>query len=284
MSAIHTSQNKPTGTLIDLEDVCLVRNGYTILDRLTCRIDLGQHCVILGPNGSGKTSLLKLLMRFFYPSIVPDNTGSVKILGESEWNVWELRRRLGYVNSEIDFHFSHGRSGRLTAYEAVLTGFSSTELEVEPDRLTDDMRSAAMEALRRRNAEHLAKRPVGHLSTGERRRVLLARAMVHRPQALILDEPTTGLDIGSRQALLDQMQAVTEEGTTLVLVTHHVEEIVPAIEQVIMLQGGRTVFQGPCSQGLTDAKLGSLFGIPVRLDTPAGESTGSYRLRLASGG
>ncbi len=267
MLSSESSNHMPqaTGTLIDLQDVCLVRNGYTILDRLTCRIDLGRHCVILGPNGSGKTSLLKLLMRFFYPSIVPENTGSVKILGESEWNVWELRRLLGYVNSEIDFHFSHGRSGRLTGYEAVLTGFSSSELEVEPDRLTDEMRSAALEALRRRGAEHLAKRPVGHLSTGERRRVLLARAMVHSPKALILDEPTTGLDIGSRQALLDQMQSVTEEGTTLVLVTHHVEEIVPAIEQVIMLKSGRVFHQGSCRESLTESKLSDLFGLEVEL-------------------
>jgi iron complex transport system ATP-binding protein len=259
-----------SGSLISLRDVELVRNGYRILDRLTCSIDLGQHCVILGPNGSGKTSLLKLLMRYFYPSVVNENTGLVEILGSSEWNVWELRRQLGYVNSEIDFHFSHGRSGRLTGLEAVLTGFSSSELEVEEDRLTESMRDAAMDALVRRKAEHLSKRPLAHLSTGERRRVLLARALVHRPKALILDEPTSGLDIAASDALLDQMQAVAEEGTTLVLVTHHVEEIIPAINQVILLESGRTLFQGERSKGLTDERLSRLFGVSLRLELSNG--------------
>jgi iron complex transport system ATP-binding protein len=253
-------------TLISLQDVCLFRNRVTILDRLTCRIDLGQHTVILGPNGSGKTSLLKLLMRFFYPSIVPENTGTIEILGRSEWNVWELRKQLGYINSEIDFHFSHGRSGRLTGYEAVLTGFSSSELEVEAEHLTDAMRDAAQEALRKRDAEHLAKRTMAHLSTGERRRVLLARALVHQPKAVILDEPTTGLDMAARQLLLEQMQSIAEEGTTLVLVTHHVEEIVPAIQHVILLQSGRSVFQGDRLDGLSEKRLSDLFGVPIRIE------------------
>jgi iron complex transport system ATP-binding protein len=265
--------------LISLQDVCLFRNRVTILDRLTCRIELGQHTVILGPNGSGKTSLLKLLMRFFYPSIVPENSGTIEILGQSEWNVWELRKQLGYVNSEIDFHFSHGRSGRLTGFEAVLTGFSSTELEVESEHLSDAMRDAAREALRRRDAEHLSQRIMSHLSTGERRRVLLARALVHEPKAVILDEPTTGLDIAARQQLLQQMQSIAEEGTTLVLVTHHVEEIVPAIQHVVLLQAGRSVFQGDRAKGLSEKRLSELFHIPIRIEN---DVNGMLRARVTS--
>jgi iron complex transport system ATP-binding protein len=256
-------------SLISLQDVCLFRNRVTILDRLTCQIELGQHTVILGPNGSGKTSLLKLLMRFFYPSIVPENTGTIEILGQSEWNVWELRKQLGYINSEIDFHFSHGRSGRLTGLEAVLTGFSSSELEVDAENTTEAMRGAAKEALRKRDALNLAKRTMAHLSTGERRRVLLARALVHDPQALILDEPTTGLDIAARQLLLAQMQAIANAGTTLVLVTHHVEEIVPAIQQVVLLKSGQNIFQGNRTEGLSEKRLSDLFGVLVRIENDA---------------
>jgi iron complex transport system ATP-binding protein len=218
-------------------------------------------------------------MRFFYPSIVPENSGTIEILGQSEWNVWELRKQLGYVNSEIDFHFSHGRSGRLTGFEAVLTGFSSTELEVEPEHLSDAMREAARGALRRRDAGHLSNRIMSHLSTGERRRVLLARALVHEPKAVILDEPTTGLDIASRQQLLQQMQTIAEEGTTLVLVTHHVEEIVPAIQHVVLLQAGRSVFQGDRANGLSEKRLSELFRVPICIEN---DLNGMLRARVAS--
>ncbi len=270
-----------TGRLIELENVSLRRQAVTILDRLSLQIELGQHTVVLGPNGAGKTSFLKLLMRFFYPSVVAENSGRVSILGREQWNVWELRQRLGYINSEIDFHFSHGRSGRLTAYETVLTGFSATELEVDEQRLDPAMHAAAEAALSDREVAHLRNRSVAHLSTGERRRVLLARALVHRPQALILDEPTTGLDIGARHQLLMQLQRVAEGGTTLVLVTHHIEEVVPAICRAILLQSGRAVFQGSRQEAFTAERLSQLFGVAIALDHhPNGWLSG----RLASHG
>ncbi|MDZ4849084.1 MAG: ATP-binding cassette domain-containing protein [Pirellulaceae bacterium] len=255
--------------LIELNDVSLHRNRVLILDQLSLSIQLGQHTVILGPNGSGKTSFLKLLMRFFYPSVVDESTGSIEILGQSNWNVWELRQQLGYINMEIDFHFSFGRSGRLTAEEVVLTGFSSIELEVEKSQLTEAMREAAKEALRRCRVDHLHDRCVAHVSTGERRRILLARAIVHRPRALILDEPTSGLDIGARQTLLHQLQEIADGGTTLVLVTHHLEEILPCIENVVLLDHGRASYQGDRKHGLDDATLSKLFKIPIRLHRDA---------------
>jgi iron complex transport system ATP-binding protein len=251
--------------LIEIDHVSLHRNRVTILDRLSLCIQLGQHTVILGPNGSGKTSFLKLLMRFFYPSVVNESTGRIEILGQSEWNVWELRQQLGYINMEIDFHFSHGRSGRLSAEEVVLTGFSSIELEVDESTLTDTMRESAIEALKRCGVEHLRDRPVAHVSTGERRRILLARAIVHRPRALILDEPTSGLDIGARQILLNQLQTIANEGTTLVLVTHHLEEILPCIQNVVLLDRGQAIYQGDRVHGLSEKTLSKLFEIPIQL-------------------
>jgi iron complex transport system ATP-binding protein len=255
--------------LIEIDNVSLHRNRVMILDRLSLNIQLGQHTVILGPNGSGKTSFLKLLMRFFYPSVVDESTGRIEILGRSAWNVWELRQQLGYINMEIDFHFSHGRSGRLTAEEAVLTGFSSIELEVDEATLTGAMRAAAVEALRKCRVEHLRDRCISHVSTGERRRILLARAIVHRPRALILDEPTSGLDIGARQVLLEQLEKIAETGTTLVLVTHHLEEILPCIEHVVLLDRGRACFQGNRADGLNEARLSTLFDIPIKLHCDA---------------
>jgi len=260
--------NSPT-KLIEIDNVSLHRNRVRILDRLSLCIQLGQHTVILGPNGSGKTSFLKLLMRFFYPSVVDESTGRIEILGRSEWNVWELRQQLGYINMEIDFHFSHGRSGRLTAEEVVLTGFSSIELEVDESTLTSAMRAAAIEALQRCRVEHLCNRHVAHVSTGERRRILLARAIVHRPRALILDEPTSGLDIGARQILLNQLQTIADDGTTLVLVTHHLEEILPCIQHVVLLDRGRACYQGERIHGLNEETLSKLFDIPMKLHCDA---------------
>lgn len=254
-----------TASLIEIDGVSLQRNRVLILDDLSIGIKLGQHTVILGPNGSGKTSLLKLLMRFFYPSVVNESTGRIEILGQSEWNVWELRQQLGYINMEIDVHFSHGRSGRLTAEEVVLTGFSSIELEVEESKLTDAMRSAAKDALRRCCVDHLYDRCVAHVSTGERRRILLARAIVHRPLALVLDEPTSGLDIGARQTLLSQLQEIADSGTTLVLVTHHLEEILPCIQHVVLLDNGQVAYQGDRELGLNEETLSRLFRIPIKL-------------------
>jgi len=251
--------------LIEIDNVSLHRNRVLILDQLSISIALGQHTVILGPNGSGKTSLLKLLMRFFYPSVVNESTGRIEILGQTEWNVWELRQQLGYINMEIDFHFSHGRSGRLTAEEVVLTGFSSVELEVEESKLSDEMRMAAKDALRRCQVEHLSDRCIAHVSTGERRRILLARAIVHRPRALVLDEPTSGLDIGARHILLQQLQEIAESGTTLVLVTHHLEEILPIIQHVVLLDSGKVSYQGDRKLGLDEETLSKLFRIPFQL-------------------
>lgn len=263
--------------LLRLENVSLCRNRVTILDQVSCSISLGEHAVILGPNGSGKTSLVKLIMRFFYPSIVAEYQGSVEIFGQTEWNVWELRQQLGYINSEIDFHFSHGRSGRLTALQAVLTGFSSSELEIDELLLTDTMREQAFEALVRRGIDHLMNRPVAYLSTGERRKVLLARALVHAPKALLLDEPTTGLDMVARDDLLDELRSIAQHGTTLLLVTHHVEEIVPEFRQVILLKSGKVAYQGSRSQCLTDERLSEVFGTSIKVDV---DSEGLLSARL----
>ena len=169
----NNSSEKPA--IIELDHVSLVRGSTRILDSVSFRIEPGEHTSILGPNGSGKSTLLKLLLRNLYPSIVDGRAGSVRMFGDTEWNVWDLRTKLGFVSGEIDHHFMMGRSGRLTAKQAVLTGFFSSELEPDEAWITPEMIEKAEASLELMGMTALAQRHLGHMSTGERRRVMLAR-------------------------------------------------------------------------------------------------------------
>lgn len=249
-----------TPSILEVREVSLVRGNTTILKRLSVAISPGEHTALLGPNGSGKSTLLKLLMRRIYPSIVDGVAGTVKIFGETEWNVWDLRTRLGFVSSEVDQHFLFGRSGKLTAELAVLTGFFSSELEPDPERVTPQMREAAAIALERMKMTRLAHRPLGHMSTGERRRTLLARAIVHQPEALVLDEPTSGLDLRAQFQLLEDLQHIAQSGTTLILVTHHMHEVLPCIQRTVLLDQGEVAFDGSTEQAMVSEKLSEVFG------------------------
>lgn len=251
--------------LLELEDVTVIRHPVRILDRLSLTIPQQTHTAILGANGSGKTSLLKLLMRQFYPSVEDEHAGSVRILGRDDWHIDQLKRQMGIVTSELDRDFAHGRAGRMTAREAVLSGFSGVQLVRHMPTPSDQMRAAAADALGLLGASHLSERTLETMSTGERRRTLIARALVHRPAALILDEPTTGLDIVARHQLLERLQQVAETGTTLLLVTHHVEEIIPAIESVLLLKAGRVEKSGSRETMLRSETLSELFDAPIRV-------------------
>jgi len=258
-----------------------------VLDDISLSIPLGQHTAILGPNGSGKTTLLKLLMRLLYPdpNTSPNTSPNistkrrsasgdeeteskkspVSIMGRDDWNVWELRKQLGYVNSELDHHFSYGRSGRLSIMEAVLTGYSSGELAIDCDQITQDMRVHAVEAIKKCGVDLLVERTMAQLSTGERRRVLIARALVHHPLGLVLDEPTAGLDIAARTLLLEHLHDLAAAGTTLILVTHHIEEVIPVFNRVILMKKGRIYFDGARSDAIQSERISSLFGIKVKV-------------------
>lgn len=243
------------------------RDEVTILDSLSVTIPQGQHTAVLGPNGSGKSSLLNLLLRHFYPSVgAAGHQGAVRILGRSVWEVAALRRQMGVVSSTVDTTFASGRSGRMTAGEAVASGFTATELPEFGVAMTPGTIESVKRALARVDAEPLLGRRVATLSTGERRRVLIARALVHRPRILVLDEPTTGLDIAARHQFLTMLRRIAASGdVTLVIVTHHTEEILPEIEHVVLLERGRVAFAGAKEKALTNDRLSALYKLPVRL-------------------
>lgn len=257
--------------LLEIDQVTVAREGNTILDRISIQFPRGRHSAVLGPNGAGKTSLLKLLLKQFYPSVGDrGHQGTVKILGRSDWELFDLKRYMGIVSSTLDFSFSIGRTGRMTVLEAVASGFTGTELAEYGPPITPDLRARVESILEKVGMESLVQRRVETLSTGERRRTLIARALVHDPAILVLDEPTTGLDIVARHRFLQMLRSlVTQRELTLLLVTHHVEEIIPEIEHVVLLGDGRISFDGPKEKALTDECLSTLYGSAIQLTRQA---------------
>ncbi|WP_311240036.1 MULTISPECIES: ATP-binding cassette domain-containing protein [unclassified Xanthomonas] len=249
--------------LIELDQASVMRGQIRVLHALRLRIALGQHTAILGPNGCGKSSFIKLITRELYPLARGDGQPAVKVLGQARWQVERLRSQLGIVSGDLSVNLADMPG--LDVESAVLSGFFASYVVPPHHEVSDDMRARAREALALARALPLLDRPFAELSAGETRRVLIARALVNRPQALLLDEPSTGLDLVARQYMLDTLRGLARQGITLVLVTHHIEEIVPEIARVILLRAGTVIADGPRDALLTDASLSAAFDGPVRV-------------------
>lgn len=263
--------------VLRLSGATVVKQGKPILDGVSLAIPEGEHTAIVGPNGSGKSTLIKLLTHQLYPLVHADGTPPVTVFGKERWNVVELRAQMGIVSPDLQYSFMHGSSmGKLRGVDVVVSGFFASEVLFFHHQVTEEMRAEAQHALERLDADHLARRPLTAMSTGEARRVLIARALVTRPRVLVLDEPTTGLDLVARHAFLTLVRRIAREGTTVLLITHHIEEIIPEIGRVILLREGRVAHDGPKAEVLRSSHLAEVFGSPVELE----ERGGWYRLRL----
>lgn len=249
--------------LLTIDQASVMQGDRLVLDRLSLCIADGQHTAILGPNGSGKSTLVKLIARQLYPLAKRDGNGRVHIFGRDRWNVAELRSLLGIVSPAVQLDYTSDTP--VEVFDAVVSGFFAARGISFNHQVTDDMRGSAHEALAQVGATPLIGRDMASLSTGEARRVLIARALVHRPRALLLDEPCAGLDMASRRHFLEGLRELARSGTTLLLVTHHVEEILPEIGQVVLLRDGRVFRQGSKVDTLTDATLSEAFAMPVRV-------------------
>lgn len=263
--------------LLELADATVVKDGHRILDGLTLTIHDGEHTAILGPNGAGKTTLINLLTHHDYALANEGGPPAVRVFGEHRWDVFALRPQLGIISSDLHQRFVAGHSaGRIRGEDAVVSGFFATQGFLINWNVTGAMRERAHAALASLEATHLGRKWMDEMSTGEARRVLIARALVTSPRALILDEPSAGLDVAARFRFLESVRHAAGLGTTIVLITHHVEEIIPEIGRVILLQRGRVMDAGPKAAMLNDERLSVLFDAPVRVD----ESHGYFRARV----
>lgn len=247
----------------------VAEDGSRLLDRIDLRVEPGEHTAILGPNGSGKSSLIRLIAHDHYPYTGEGEQGTVRVLGRERWLIWELRQRLGIVSADahrlfpVEFRTVRGE-------QAVLSGLLSSFDVWDHHEVTPAMRDRAREAMEWMGVAHLAERAVTTLSTGELRRLLIARALAPDPDALLLDEPTSGLDLVTRRHFLDSLRQLAARGRTLILVTHRIEEVLPEVRRVVLLRGGRVLAEGSKEEMLTDERLSDGFGGAVRVRRGAG--------------
>ncbi|HLY20377.1 MAG TPA: ATP-binding cassette domain-containing protein [Bryobacteraceae bacterium] len=245
--------------LIEFEHVWVMRGEKVVLRDLSLRIGAGEHVAILGPNGCGKSTLIKTIVRECYPLV---RTGSrMAIFGQERWNIFDLRPLLGVVSNDWMALCTREITGR----EAVVSGFFGS-VGVQPYHvITPEIERKTGEILALLEIPHLAERAVIEMSSGEARRVLLARALVHGPRALILDEPSNSLDVFAQHELREIMRKLARAGIGIILVTHHLADIIPEIERVILMREGRIVADGRKLDVLTATALADLFGLPVDL-------------------
>ena len=243
-------------SLIEFRNVTLARKERVALDNLSLKIEEGEHVAILGPNGSGKSSLIKTITRELYPL----QGSSVKILGRERWNIFELRPQLGIVSNDWLLACSRDYTGR----ETILSGFFSS-VGIWPHHLvTPAMETKASEILEALEISHLSDRFLSEMSSGEARRFVIGRALVHSPSAIIFDEPTNSLDFRSTHEVREILRKLAAS-SSIILVTHNLFDLIPEIERVILIRDGRVFLDGPKQDVLTSFNLTELFGIPVEL-------------------
>jgi iron complex transport system ATP-binding protein len=245
--------------LIRCQNVTVCRGETRALERFSLAIPQGQNVAIIGPNGCGKSTFIRTISRELHPLYSPDS--SITILGKRNYNVFELRPMLGIVSDDLLQKSRRPATGR----ELILSGFFST-LELWPHTpVSDDMQRKAEQVIELLEIEHLAERMVGQMSSGESRRALIGRALVHDPIALVLDEPTNSLDLRAVREFREILSKLVRSGVGIVLVTHHPSDIIPEIDRIVMIKNGAVFRDGRKAELLAPEPLSELFDAPVEL-------------------
>jgi iron complex transport system ATP-binding protein len=264
MTESHADASNGDNQFLELAHVNVSRGDREVLHDISLTIRTGEHVAILGPNGCGKSTLILTITCQIYPMVQPGML--VRIFGRERWDLTQLRRHFGVVGSgPMGAELPGERTAVTTGLDAVIAGFFSASTLWPNLHVTEEMRERAVEALERIEAIHLSQQLVGEMSAGEKRRILIARALVHRPRQLLLDEPSNALDLAAQRELRETLRRLAREGTGLVLVTHHLGDILPEIERVILMRDGRIVGDGPREDLLTAPTLSELFSAPVRI-------------------
>ncbi len=250
--------------LIDLEHVHVARGESVVLHDVSVRIAKGESLAILGPNGCGKSTLLKTMTCEVYPLARPETR--VRILGRERWDLTELKRRMGVVSAELPGKPTLHTNG----FDAILTGFFSSSTLWPNLTITSEMRERTEQIVAMVGAEKLREKLVGQMSAGQQRRVMIGRALAGASlhgevKMLLLDEPSNALDMGAQHDLREMLRALAQQGIAIVLITHHIADILPEMQRIVMMRDRRIVGDGSKSELLTEERLSALFGRQISL-------------------
>lgn len=253
---------------LELAHVNVARGDNVVLHDINLSVNTGEHIAILGPNGCGKSTLIKTITCECYPMISRDGEPEtrVSIFGRERWDLTELKKRLGVVSAELPGKPTLQTTGR----DAVLTGFFSSSTLWPNLNVTDEMRVRADEVMEQIDAVGLANKKVGEMSAGQQRRVMIGRALVASSQMLLLDEPSNALDLASQAELRGLMRKLAQQGTGILLITHHIADIPPEIDRILMMKEGRILADGSKEKLLTAERLSDLFQTEVHLTERGG--------------
>jgi iron complex transport system ATP-binding protein len=244
---------------LELAHVNVARGDNVVLHDINLTVNTGEHIAILGPNGCGKSTLIKTITCECYPIVQPET--KVSIFGRERWDLTELKKRLGVVSAELPGRPTLETTGR----DAVLTGFFSSSTLWPNLTVTGEMRDRAEQVLHLVDAIAFADKLVGQMSAGQQRRIMIGRALVGSAGMLLLDEPSNALDLAAQAELRGLLRKLAREGTGILLITHHIADIPPEIERILMMQDGRIVADGPKNELLTADGLSALFKTEVQL-------------------
>ena len=244
---------------LHLAHVNVARGENLVLHDINLTVNTGEHIAILGPNGCGKSTLIKTITCECYPLVQLET--KVSIFGRERWDLTELKKRLGVVAAELP-----GKPTlTTTGLDAVLTGFFSSSTLWPNLTVTEAMRPRADEVLHQIDAVPLAGKPVGEMSAGQQRRIMIGRALVASSQMLLLDEPSNALDLAAQADLRNLLRRLAQQGTGILLITHHIADIPPEIDRILMMKDGRIIADGPKAELLTAPRLSNLFKTDVHL-------------------
>ncbi|MHC9063820.1 ABC transporter ATP-binding protein [Nitrospira sp. CMX1] len=248
-----------TKAIVEIRHATVYRGDTCVFSDFSFSLREGEHAVILGPNGAGKSTLLKLLSGEVH-AMSKDETRWA-LFGEERWNVWDVRKQIGIVSHDLQRDYLICAEG----LNVILSGFYACNDIYAYQEFSKTQKTRAYEVMQELGVMDLSGRRFGHLSTGEQRRFLLGRALVHDPPVLVFDEPTSGLDPKACFHYLDLLRSQISKGKTLLLVTHHLHEIPPEIDRVIFLKAGKIVADGAKSTLLTSDQISRLFDSKMTL-------------------
>jgi len=263
MTTDNTTNEKKLSPLLEFENITVIKGGRKVLDSISVTIKENENVAILGPNGSGKSSFIKAVTREYYP--LTGEGVSFRIRGLERCDVFEMRSLFGIVSPDLQYSFHRDLSGR----DVILSGFFSS-IGLYNRLITTEMEKRTDMLLAFLEIEDLEDRTMASMSSGEARRFLIGRALVHDPKTLILDEPTTSLDLHALYSFRALLRKIVRSGTGIIMVTHNLHDIIPEISRVILMREGRFWKDGPKREILSDELISGLFEAPVHIREEGG--------------